>query len=336
MHCAGHSCQWRTWFQIHPQFVTFLRLDMIPELCITLWLRICRYFCSPEWLHRCHHFQWFVVISPSQSSTKNVDHRWQVEGVGDFLSAFTTADVSTGLNLSCWGVTGPGSVLGMQLAGLVEGGYMLVCITVLNSCSGWWSFVSEDIIGPTFTDVDSLIRFSGAIAFDEVSSFRLPDQLTDLIGSKSMAPNLFVLADDSVLISSFSTKLLDDPADLKKDCSNDGDPHHNEIKNTFDTWLIAVIHERCMDIWTTSASKMSTSDKTRSSIYDLLRASAWSESSRSQRRTTCRKSLRYFKRYSWSFWNATRQTINRRPLVLQQIRTRSVYGWSSTSCTQCH
>ena len=88
---------------------------------------------------------------------------------------------------------------------------------------------------PTLTEIDFLLRFSVAIAIDEVSSFRLSDQLTNLIGSKSMASNLFVLADDSVLISSFSTKLLDNPTDLKKDCSNDGDPDQNEIKDTFDT-----------------------------------------------------------------------------------------------------
>ena len=76
--------------------------------------------------------------------------------------AFATADGSTDRNRN-WAVAGLSSVLGVQLAGSVDGGYMLVCITVLNSYSGLWTFVPRGFPGPTFTDVGCLIRFSGAI-----------------------------------------------------------------------------------------------------------------------------------------------------------------------------
>jgi len=79
------------------------------------------------------------------------------------LGAFLTADYGTGLNL-LWGTAGLGSVLGWHLVGSVGGGDMPVCITVLNSYSGW-ALVAEGFLlnSPTLTVVGSLIGFSGAI-----------------------------------------------------------------------------------------------------------------------------------------------------------------------------
>ena len=127
---------------------------------------------------------------------------------------------------------------------------------------------------PTFTDDDSLIRISEVIEVDEVSSFRFTDQLTTLIDSVSIESILNVLVDDSFLLLIFSTKLFDDPIGLKKNYSNDGYHAHNEIEDAFDTWSIVVSVVSFIYSWIASASKMSTTDKTRQSIYDLFRASA--------------------------------------------------------------
>jgi len=77
--------------------------------------------------------------------------------------AFLGADYATGLGL-LWGSAGLSSVLGAHLVGSVGGGDMPVCITVLNSYSGW-ALVAEGFMldSPTLTVVGSLIGFSGAI-----------------------------------------------------------------------------------------------------------------------------------------------------------------------------
>ena len=55
-------------------------------------------------------------------------------------------------------------VMGVHLVGSVGGGDMPVCITVLNSYSGW-ALVAEGFLlkSPVLTIVGSLIGFSGAI-----------------------------------------------------------------------------------------------------------------------------------------------------------------------------
>merc|ERR1711976_406188 len=56
------------------------------------------------------------------------------------------------------------SVMGVHLVGSVGGADMPVCITVLNSYSGW-ALVAEGFLldSPLLTVVGSLIGFSGAI-----------------------------------------------------------------------------------------------------------------------------------------------------------------------------
>merc|ERR1719352_474100 len=76
---------------------------------------------------------------------------------------FLTADLATGVPL-LWATAGLSSVMGVHLVGSVGGGDMPVCITVLNSYSGW-ALVAEGFLlnSPTLTVVGSLIGFSGAI-----------------------------------------------------------------------------------------------------------------------------------------------------------------------------
>merc|ERR1719446_1311145 len=63
-----------------------------------------------------------------------------------------------------WGIFGLGGIMGYHLVGSVGGGDMPVCITVLNSYSGWAlvmeGFMMENLL---LTVVGSLIGFSGAI-----------------------------------------------------------------------------------------------------------------------------------------------------------------------------
>eukprot|EP00927_Polykrikos_kofoidii_P002740 TRINITY_DN11093_c0_g1_i1.p1 TRINITY_DN11093_c0_g1~~TRINITY_DN11093_c0_g1_i1.p1 ORF type:complete len:1047 (+),score=152.03 TRINITY_DN11093_c0_g1_i1:408-3143(+) len=77
--------------------------------------------------------------------------------------AFLSADPSMGQAI-LWGSFGLSSALGCHLVGSVGGGDMPVCITVLNSYSGW-ALVAEGFMldSPTLTVVGSLIGFSGAI-----------------------------------------------------------------------------------------------------------------------------------------------------------------------------
>merc|ERR1711884_408169 len=80
------------------------------------------------------------------------------------LGLFCT-DVSVGLGTGLmYGTTALSSVLGVHLVGSVGGGDMPVCITVLNSYSGW-ALVAEGFMlnSPTLAVVGSLIGFSGAI-----------------------------------------------------------------------------------------------------------------------------------------------------------------------------
>lgn len=63
-----------------------------------------------------------------------------------------------------WGIAVLAMIMGWHLVGSVGGGDMPVCITVLNSYSGW-ALVAEGFLldSPVLTVVGSLIGFSGAI-----------------------------------------------------------------------------------------------------------------------------------------------------------------------------
>merc|ERR1719456_1334730 len=72
-------------------------------------------------------------------------------------------DASTGLAM-LWGTAGLSGALGFHLIASVGGGDMPVCITVLNSYSGW-ALVAEGFLlnSPLLTTVGSTIGMSGAI-----------------------------------------------------------------------------------------------------------------------------------------------------------------------------
>merc|ERR1719197_1282025 len=80
------------------------------------------------------------------------------------LGAFC-GDVSFGVGMPLmYATTALSSVMGVHLVGSVGGGDMPVCITVLNSYSGWALVAEGFMLGsPTLTVVGSLIGFSGAI-----------------------------------------------------------------------------------------------------------------------------------------------------------------------------
>jgi len=83
--------------------------------------------------------------------------------LGLMLAFFTTGSVSNGVAI-LWGVGVLACVMGVHLVGSVGGGDMPVCITVLNSYSGW-ALVAEGFLlnSPVLTIVGSLIGCSGAI-----------------------------------------------------------------------------------------------------------------------------------------------------------------------------
>jgi NAD(P) transhydrogenase len=83
----------------------------------------------------------------------------QLGMAGMFLSADVTG--GTALLLASAGLSG---AMGAHLVASVGGGDMPVCVTVLNSYSGW-ALVAEGFMldSPTLTVVGSLIGFSGAI-----------------------------------------------------------------------------------------------------------------------------------------------------------------------------
>jgi NAD(P) transhydrogenase len=77
--------------------------------------------------------------------------------------AFLGADLGLGCAIMA-GTVGVSSAMGAHLVASVGGGDMPVCVTVLNSYSGW-ALVAEGFMlnSPTLTVVGSLIGFSGAI-----------------------------------------------------------------------------------------------------------------------------------------------------------------------------
>merc|ERR1719482_1346345 len=101
--------------------------------------------------------------APMNLPGKNFINMGMLAGQTAIAAKFLSADLATGVPL-LWATAGISSVLGVHLVGSVGGGDMPVCVTVLNSYSGW-ALVAEGFLlnSPTLTVVGSLIGFSGAI-----------------------------------------------------------------------------------------------------------------------------------------------------------------------------
>merc|ERR1719450_1759269 len=101
---------------------------------------------------------------------------------------FLSADVTGGaaLLVASAGLSGG---LGVHLVGSVGGGDMPVCVTVLNSYSGW-ALVAEGMLlnSPTLTVVGSLIGFSGAILTKIMCDAMNRDILNVIFGGMQAAP----------------------------------------------------------------------------------------------------------------------------------------------------
>mmetsp|Transcript_27916 Transcript_27916/g.66244 ORF Transcript_27916/g.66244 Transcript_27916/m.66244 type:complete len:1029 (+) Transcript_27916:78-3164(+) len=88
-----------------------------------------------------------------------------------------------------WVVAALACVMGVHLVGSVGGGDMPVCITVLNSYSGW-ALVAEGFLlqSPVLTIVGSLIGFSGAILTKIMCDAMNRDIMNVLFGGLNNAP----------------------------------------------------------------------------------------------------------------------------------------------------
>merc|ERR1712040_8499 len=80
-------------------------------------------------------------------------------------------------------------VMGYHLVASVGGGDMPVCITVLNSYSGW-ALVAEGFLldSPLLTAVGSLIGFSGAILTKIMCDAMNRDVMNVIFGGIKVAP----------------------------------------------------------------------------------------------------------------------------------------------------
>jgi NAD(P) transhydrogenase len=99
-----------------------------------------------------------------------------------------TEDAEEGA-LILWGVALLSMIMGWHLVGSVGGGDMPVCITVLNSYSGW-ALVAEGfcLASPVLTVVGSLIGFSGAILTKIMCDAMNRDIFNVLFGGMNNAP----------------------------------------------------------------------------------------------------------------------------------------------------
>merc|ERR1719281_1619540 len=88
-----------------------------------------------------------------------------------------------------WYIAVLAMVMGWHLVGSVGGGDMPVCITVLNSYSGW-ALVSEGFLldSPVLTIVGSLIGFSGAILTKIMCDAMNRDIFNVIFGGMNTAP----------------------------------------------------------------------------------------------------------------------------------------------------
>jgi len=102
----------------------------------------------------------------------------------DFLSSEGAYGV-----LLLWVVAALACVMGVHLVGSVGGGDMPVCITVLNSYSGW-ALVAEGFLlkSPVLTIVGSLIGFSGAILTKIMCDAMNRDIMNVLFGGYNSTP----------------------------------------------------------------------------------------------------------------------------------------------------
>merc|ERR1740121_3131717 len=100
----------------------------------------------------------------------------------------TTGDGKQGVEL-LWIVSGLSMFMGFHLVASVGGGDMPVCITVLNSYSGW-ALVAEGFLldSTSLTIVGSLIGFSGAILTKIMCDAMNRDILNVLFGGINVAP----------------------------------------------------------------------------------------------------------------------------------------------------
>lgn len=96
-----------------------------------------------------------------------------------------------------WGVALLSMIMGVHLVGSVGGGDMPVCITVLNSYSGW-ALVAEGfcLASPVLTVVGSLIGFSGAILTKIMCDAMNRDIFNVLFGGMNTAPAASKASDD--------------------------------------------------------------------------------------------------------------------------------------------
>eukprot|EP00933_Yihiella_yeosuensis_P025459 TRINITY_DN1976_c0_g1_i4.p1 TRINITY_DN1976_c0_g1~~TRINITY_DN1976_c0_g1_i4.p1 ORF type:complete len:1035 (+),score=281.61 TRINITY_DN1976_c0_g1_i4:71-3175(+) len=100
----------------------------------------------------------------------------------------TTSEGETGLMI-LWAVALLASLMGLHLVASVGGGDMPVCITVLNSYSGW-ALVAEGFLlnSTVLTIVGSLIGFSGAILTKIMCDAMNRDIFNVLFGGMNNAP----------------------------------------------------------------------------------------------------------------------------------------------------
>merc|ERR1719197_641933 len=104
------------------------------------------------------------------------------------LGAFC-GDVSFGTGSALmWATSALSSVMGVHLVGSVGGGDMPVCVTVLNSYSGW-ALVAEGFLlqSPILTVVGSLIGCSGAILTKIMCDAMNRDILNVIFGGMNVA-----------------------------------------------------------------------------------------------------------------------------------------------------